>query len=672
MEEINGACPLDCPDGCAWVVTVDDQGEAVKLRGSTTHPFTRGGLCKKINPWLEHAADPSRLLHPLRRIGAKGGARFETIGWDEAIETIAGRLTEIVDSSGGSAIWPFYGTGTMGYVQGANSSQRLWNRMGASAHHLSICSPAGHAGLHYTTGTSAAMDPEDVVEAGTVLIWGSNTLVSNQHWWPYVNEARRRGARIAVVDPLPTRTAQRSDLHLAPRPGTDGALALAICHSLITTDAVDSQFLTDNTIGFDEFAGSVAAWPIERAAVECDVDAAQIEQLVEWITAAPPLAMKLGQGMQRHATGGQAARAISCIPALVGAYAQHGGGLVYSTSREYRFNPKGHHTELGARPRTLNMTMLADELRRDRDQPVEAVIIVGANPVVSNPDTNRVRAALSSSDIFTVVIDTFPTETVEYADIVLPSTLQHEQLELNNSFSHFYTSLNLPAVEPPGQCLPHTEIRRRLAAAMGYTDTPLFESDEQIVRELLDQPDFLTAGITFESLSQSGWARLPYADPWRPVENGFATPSGRFEFVSGRAENDGNNRLPHYVRAHDQAAVREPSTYELVAPAGDWHLNSVFAGTDVTTSRTVAPAVSVNPDDARRDHIKPGDRVLVSSSSGSFEAVLAVDTAMRRGVAASSKGWWRQGVNNVVAERNTDLGHGPVYHGAPVTITLAT
>ncbi|MCB0991844.1 MAG: molybdopterin-dependent oxidoreductase [Acidimicrobiales bacterium] len=667
MRDIPGACPLDCPDGCSWVVTIDDDGKAVRVRGNPDHPFTRGGLCKKVNPWLEHAADPSRLLQPLRRIGPKGAARFEPIGWDEAIGTIAERFSDIVDTSGGGAIWPFYGTGSMGYVQGANSTQALWNRMGAAAHHLSICSPAGHAGLRLTMGISVSLDPEQVVDARTVVIWGSNTLVANQHWWPYVETARRNGARLVVVDPVATRTAKRADLHLAIRPGTDTALALAVCNGLIEREAHDPHFIGHRTTGFDQFAESIRGWTTDRAADVCDIGAAQIEELIDTIAANAPLAIKIGQGMQRHHGGGQAARAISCIPAVIGAFDQPGGGLVYSTSRYYQFNPAYHHTELGTRPRTLTMTLLAEELDPHRAQPVEALFVVAANPMVSNPDTAAVAKALSREDLFTVVVDVFDTETVAYADIVLPAAMQHEQLELNNSFAHFYANLNLPAVEPPGQCLPFSEIRRRLAAAMGYDEPVLHLSDDELLDELLDHQPFAEAGIDAQSLRSTGWARLPYATPWAPTRQRFPTPSGRFEFASTAAANQGLGLVPEFEPTQWTTGAGE---YQLIAAASDWHLNSTFAGTQKTRSKTGTPPLRLNGEDAARDGLVDGDRVVVESAAGTFDAVVAIDASSRPGLASTDKGWWRQGVNNVMGEARTDVGDGPVYHGVQVSVRL--
>lgn len=675
--EVLGACPLDCPDGCSWVVTVED-GKAVKLRGNPDHPFTRGGLCKKVNPWLEYSAEPGRLLHPLRRITPKGpgtdpSEAFEPITWDEAISEIAERFTSIIDGSGPAAIWPFVGTGNVGLVQGGGlpSGSRLWNHLGVSGHQTTICSVSGHVGLGYSMGIATGMDPEDVVNAGTIVIWGSNTLIANQHFWPFVEEAKANGATVVVIDPVRTRTAARADVHLAPRVGTDAALALGLCRAIVAAGGHDQTYLDEATVGFDEFLTSIEPWTVEATAQECGLTPSEIEKLVDRIITGGPLAVKVGQGIQRSAFGGQTTRVVSCLAAITGAFSKPGGGLVYSTGAAYDFNrDKACGTDLGTRPRQLAMTTLAADLDQLQDPPIEALFVYGANPVVSNPDVNAVRRSLSRDDLFTVAVDIFHTETTDYADIVLPSTMQHEHLEVNDSFSHLYVSLNMPAVPPPGECLAHTEIFRRLAKAMNLDEPALYDSDVELAAAVLDTPAFAEAGITVSSLQKTGWARLPgAASPYRPFAEGFPTPSGRFEFTSERAEVDGHGRLPNYRRATETGSVEGAfGEYDLIAAAGDWYVNSVFAGTDKTRSRTGRPKLTVHPADAERDGLVAGDEVTVGNDRGSFTAVLAVNGSARPGLAVTTKGWWGMGVNATVAERDSDMGRGAVYHDNRVRI----
>ena len=672
-HDVIGACPLDCPDACSWVVTVDDNGQALKLRGNADHPHTRGGLCVKVNPYLEFGRDPSRLMYPLRRIGPKGSGQFERISWDDALTTIAERLQGTLAEHGGNAIWPFDGTGNVGYLQGCGVPHRFWSAIGAARHQISICSISGHLGMSYTSGSAAGMDPEDVVHSKLIVLWGSNTLTSNQHLWPFIETARANGAHVVVIDPVRHRTAERADAHFAPRVGTDGALALGLCH-VIAQEGTDSRFLADRTLGWAAFEDSLADYSPERVAQICDVPAEAIIALGKRMAHTGPMAIKLGQGMQRHRHGGQTARVISCLPAITGDYARRGGGLVYSTSDAYMLNGyKLSRLDLrNEQPQTLVMTRLGRELQRS-DANVRALFVMGANPVVSNPDQTLVRSQLSRDDLFTVVFDAYRTDTAEYADIILPSTLQTEHTEIMESFGHLYLNWNEPAVAPPGECLTKTEFMRRLAAAMGLTEPALFASDLELAADLLDAPLWRDAGIGVDQLRAAGWLRVPGTNDYAPFAERFATPSGRFEFVSARAERDGHGLLPNY-RPPSEAANDEPGTFALVSPAGQFFVNSVFAGIDRNIERAGEPCVTVCAADAAEQSLVHGELVSVGNHRGSFVARLNVGTTARAGVAVTTKGAWTkvfsdgQSVNATVAERDSDMGAGASYHDNRVRI----
>ncbi len=660
MRDVVGACPLDCPDGCSWIVSVDDAGQAVKVRGNPEHPFTDGGLCKKVNPWLEFAADPSRLLFPLKRVGPKGSGTFERVSWDHALADIAAKLIQVRDRFGGDAIWPYTGTGNVGAIQGAGLSAgvRLMNALGACNHKGTICSVSGHVGLLYSQGFANGMDPEDVVDARTVLIWGANTLVTSQHFWPFVEKAKAGGAKIIVVDPVGTRTARRADDHVALRPGSDGALALTLCRLIRDAGAADTKWIEQHGVGYDDFSALLDEWPLDRGARVCDLPPEQIESLATQIINGGPLAIKLGQGMQRHAHGAQAARTVSCLAAITGAFGQPGGGLVYSTGPAYAFNSvaaRMPHLAPGPQ-RDRIMTRLVDEL----NDGVEAIIISGANPVVSNPDSNAVKAALSREDLFTVAIDIYPTPTTDYADYILPSTLQHEQTEMNDSFTHYYLNWNEKAVDAPGEALSHTEMYQRLAIALAQHDPTFadecFQASElDYARALLDTESFRANGITLDALRAKGFLRLPE----QPAVD-------RFHFAHQQAEIDGLGYLP------DWRGVKEPargSGYNLIAIGSDWHINTVFSQTEKTLGRASEPPIVVSSSDAERDHLTDGMNVKVWNDRGSFEATLKIDdTGTRPGVAAITKGWGSQLINTTVREEDSDGGHGAVYHDNAVFI----
>jgi anaerobic selenocysteine-containing dehydrogenase len=673
--EIPGACPLDCPDGCAWIVTVTD-GEAVRLRGNPDHPFTRGALCAKVARYLDHTRTPDRLLYPQRRVGAKGEGRFERITWDDALGEIAERLLAVRERHGGEAIWPFQGTGTLGYLQGleGRSGARLWNVLGASGHDASICSIAGSEGLRYTTGSNRGMDPEAFARARLILLWGSNPLTSHHHIWKFIAAARREGAHLVVIDPVRTRTAAKADEHLAPRPGTDAALALGLLHVVVAGGAHDEAFLREHCIGWDAYQERIAEFPPERVAEICDLPVERVVALGERLAGTRPTAIRATMGIQRHAGGGMALRTLATIPAVTGDWALPGGGLAYSTSGYFRGDRAGlARDDLRPAPvRSLLMTRLGDNLAA-ADPPVGALVIYGANPLASNPDTAKVRRGLAREDLFTVVIEQVPTDTVDYADIVLPSTMQTEHTDVHDGYGHLYLAWNEPAVAPPGECLPHTEIFRRLARAMGLEEPALYDDDLTLARTLVESGHRTLEGVTVERLRREGWVRLGHPHPLVPFASGFPTPSGKLELYSERAAAAGHDPVPGYTPPRAAAAPGE-DRLALIAAASHWFLNSMFANAPEQLRRAGAPAVALHPDDAAARGLTGGERVRVGNERGSFEAVLTIGAAARRGVAATTKGHWPKllaggtNVNAITEERDADLGGGAVYHDCSVWV----
>jgi len=680
--EILGACPLDCPDGCAWVVGVKD-GRAVSLRGSREHPFTRGALCVKVSRYLEHAQASDRLLHPLRRVGEKGEGRFERIGWDDALGEIAERLQAISAQWGGEAVWPYQGTGTMGYLQGLEGrcGSRLWNVLGASEHVPSICSIAGSYGLRYATGTNCGIDPESFALSKLILLWGTNTLTSHHHMWKFMQTARKRGAHLVAIDPLRTRTAEQADEHIAPIPGTDAALALGLLNVVLDRGAEDRGYLERHTLGWEQFRARIEQFPPERCAQITGLHVRQIVDLGERLASTRPTGIRASMGLQRHAGGGMTLRTLASLCAVTGDWQYPGGGLVYSTSGYFRGNREAlWRDDLRSRPvRELLMTRLGDGLLRVDDPPVKALFVYGANPMASNPHTEKVRRGLSRTDLFTVVVEQFPTDTVDYADIVLPSTMQTEHLDIHDGYGHLYLAWNEPAVAAAGECLPHTEIFRRLARHMGLTEPCLFDSDEQLAHQLLDVDDPTLAGVTPERLRRDGWVRLGYPQPFVPFATGFPTPSGKLEFYSETAARDGLDPLAGYtppLEVVDSGDRRHPLS--LIAPASHFFMNSMFANKPDLLARAGNPQLTLHPDDAARRHLCEGQRVRIGNDRGSFEAVLAVDDRVRPGVAATVKGYWpklqgmRANANATVDERDSDMGGGAVYHDNRVEVEAVT
>lgn len=700
-----GGCSLDCPDGCTWVVTVQ-QGRAVRLRGDATHPFTRGGLCAKVNPYLEYTADPDRVLHPLRRVAPKGvggAGAFERTTWPEALRLLADAMRTGIAEHGPLSVWPYVGTGSVGWLQGCGASTpRLFNALGASRTDLDICSRSGTLGMGYTAGSPYGLEPARLADAAMVVLWGTNTLTTNLHLWPFVTRAREAGAPLVVVDPVRTRTAARADRHLAPRPGTDGALALGVMAHLVAVDAVDHDYLARRTLGWPRFRDEVVAdWSTARAATVTGLDEAEIVWFADQYARRRPTGIRTLMGVQRHAGGGQAVRLMSCLPALVGDYDRVGGGLCYSTASAYAFDDAAL-TRPDLRPpgptRALSASRLGEVLLT-ADPPVRTLVVAGANPVVSNPDQHRTRAGLLREGLFTAVVEHVLSDTTAYADLVLPGTTQVEHVELVESYSHVDVTLNQPAVAPAGEALPHTEIFRRLAHALHLHEEALQATDHDLVRAALSSGAPELEGITLERLLEHGWLRLAVPDPHVPFAERFATPSGRFEFTSARAARDGAGEMPHYLPPREAAdphpadgspadapsadAPSGPRRLALVSAANHYLVNSTFSSSR-RHARAGAPVVVLHPQDAAAAHLADGDLADVGNARGTFRATVRVSDEVRPGVAATTKGLRptpldpgpdgsadATSVNATVSSGRSDLGGGALFHDNAVTVRPA-
>ncbi|SNS99410.1 Anaerobic selenocysteine-containing dehydrogenase [Asanoa hainanensis] len=667
-----GACPLDCPDTCVWQLTVED-GKAVEIRGDADHPFTRGALCGKVNRYLDAVNGPDRLTQPMVRVGPKGEGpiAFRPATWDEAVGRVAQGLSASIDRHGPESVLPYYFAGTMGAVQGYTMGQRLFAHLGASRLRTTICTAAAGAALDSLYGGMVGFEPESIVESKLILLWGANLLSTHLHLWPFVQEAQRRGAYVVAVDPLRTDTAGRCDAHVAPLPGTDGALALGLMRQVVDAGAVDHEWLDAHVDGWPELAARLADWPVERAAAECGLDPAVLRDLGDRIATSRPTAIKVGLGLQRHAGAGQAIRAICALPLVTGDFRYPGGGALCMTSGHFPDSDidVARPADLPQPPaRGVNMSRLAAVLTGEADPPVTSLVVFDANPAATAPDQTRLRTGLLRADLFTVVLEQRWTDTCDYADVVLPATMQPEHLDLVSSYGHHYTALNLPATTAPGEALPNTEIFRRIAAALGLTHPRLRESDEEIVRQ------HLAGGpVTFEELSERTWARTtgvpvgsaPFA------KGGFPTPTGRARLHDPALHAVGVDPLVGYT----PPAEKDTAGLVLIAPAGRFFLNSTFASLPWHERKMGQPKIHLHPTDAAARGLVDGTAVKVHNANGSFDAAVAVDDATRPGVAFTFKAYWAKRspggntVNAVTAVRDADLGGAPTFHDIRVEVT---
>jgi anaerobic selenocysteine-containing dehydrogenase len=675
VSVVKGACPHDCPDTCALEIHVKD-GVALKVTGAAAHGPTAGVLCTKVARYAERTYHPDRLLHPLRRTGRKGEGRFERIGWDEAIATIAARLSRIA-ADDPQQILPYSYAGTMGLVQGESMSQRFFHRLGASLLDRTICASAGAAGHKITLGSSIGMDMELADEAKLIIFWGCNAITSSVHFWARAQEAKRRGARLIAIDPYRSLTAEKCHTHIALLPGTDGALALGLMHVLIRDDLIDRDFVARHTLGFEELRWRVASFDPARVASICGIGAAQIESLAHLYGTTRPALIRANYGLQRVRGGGTAMRNIACLPALVGAFRDAAGGILMSTSGSFSIDNRAlSRPDLlaGRTPRTINMSSIGPALA-DAAPPIRAMIVYNSNPVAVAPDSARVAAGFAREDLFTVVLEHFRTDTADHADIVLPATTQLEHLDVVKPYGHYYMVANNPAIAPLGESKPNTQIFRLLARAMGFSEPCFDESDETIAQAAMGE------GWNFDAVRAQGWQRIGNAPGVaRFAAGGFDTPSGKVEFVSSAAQALGLDALPEYIGpledTRGELAKRFPLA--MISPPARNFLNSSFVNVTSLRAAEGEPWLDIHPDDAQARGVIDGGFVRVFNERGSMTLRARVSDRARRGVVVALSVWWkklaRDGKNANELTRSdslTDVGRAPLFYDCLVEAEAA-
>ena len=688
-QVIRAACPHDCPDTCAMLITVED-GRAIKVQGAQDLSITGGALCTKVAHYLDRTYSDQRLLYPMKRVGRKGEGKFERISWDEALDTIAEKFRSIA-ATDPRAILPYSYAGTMGLVQGSSMDRRFFHRLGASFLDRTICAEAGATGYKATVGASVGTDPEAFADAPYILIWGANPIVSNLHLWSRIVEAKRKGARVVCIDPVRTQTAEKSHWHLAPFPGTDGALALAMMHVLIRDGLIDTDYIARYTLGFEALKERVQDWTPERAARETGLAASDIEQLAREYGNAQPAAIRVNYGLNRCAGGGAAMQAIACLPALTGHWRHVSGGVLLSTSGNYGADsqalerPDLYPADPHFPPRTINMSTIGDALLEANDPPIQAIMVYNSNPVAVAPDSNRVREGFGREDLFCVVHELFQTDTADFADILLPATSQLEQSDIHKSYGHLNVLVNHPAIAPLGEAKPNTWVFRELAKRMGFTDACFAESDETLAAQAFRRDHPRSGVIDMDMLNQQGWQRLNVPTPFAPfAEGNFPTPSGKCEFQSSVLENLGLDPLPHYVPPHEgptsNPALAQRYPLAFVSPPARNFLNSSFANLPRFLKAEGRPWLDMHPDDAAPRGLKDGERVRIFNHRGAFHAWVRIDAnqpGVRASVVSAPSIWWQklsgdgQNANAVTSQAITDMGQGATFYDCLVEVEAA-
>jgi anaerobic selenocysteine-containing dehydrogenase len=710
---VHTVCSHDCPDSCGVLVTVDGEGRAVKIQGDPAHPFTQGFLCAKVAKYLDRVYSRDRILNPLRRKpGAPKGPcshgreheAFERISWDEALDSIAARLHEIAGRYGSESILPYSYAGTIGVLGYASMDRRFFHRLGASRLDRTICSEAGGVAWNLVYGKKLGTPLEDFRLSKLIIAWGSNIHGNNVHLWPFIEQARRGGARLVVIDPYRTRTAALADWHIPIRPGTDAALALGLMHVILNEGLEDRAYINEMTLGFDRLAERVREYTPDRVAAWTGITPAQVEQLArEWATTRPA-SIRLNYGVQRAEHGGASVRAVAMLPAITGAWRQRGGGAVLSTSGAFAWNRRELErpdlqfaSPIGREARLVNMSALGDALTQlgsnpEDGPPVHALFVYNSNPGAVAPNQNTVRRGLARPDLFTVVHDLFFTDTTDYADYILPATTFLEHSDIQGAYGHYYVQLSGQAVEPIGESRSNVWLFGQLAQRMGFPEACFRDAPEEMIRQALKigldghSANVGMEHVTVENLEELGhiplaFHRDPENHPFLPNSTGpLSTPSGKVEFYSESLAAAGLDPLPAFVPAAESrwSAAADRYPLEFLGRKADNYMNSTFANLDNHRKFEAEKRglLEIHATDAKSRGITDGDHVRVFNDRGEIHLTAHVNGSVPPGVVAARLDWAKltaEGVNiNVLtSERLTDIGAGATFYSILVEVARA-
>lgn len=700
-----GGCPHDCPDTCAMIYEVED-GKLTGVRGNPEHPMTRGGLCVKLNDFETRHNAPNRLMYPMRRTGPKGSGQFERITWDEALDEIEHRWKAIIEEYGPEAIIPYSYLGNQGLVQGLNGGDHFFNRLGATVCERTFCGEASCTAYLLTVGPTGGVDPESFVQSKYIIIWACNSVSTNLHHWHIVKDAQAKGAKVVVIDSYRSRTAKQADWHLMPKPGTDGALAMAMIHTIIEEGLTDADWIAQHTVGFDELAERAHNRTPEWAETITGIPAADIRQLAREYATTQPAAIRFGVALERHYGGGQTIRAVCCLPALTGAWRHAGGGLLQMPvwDMPYRFDQICRPDLIPEGTRVVNALQIGRALTGEipLDPPIKSMMCWNANPVTQAPECDKIVAGLMREDLFLVSAEHFLSDTASYADIVLPAAMAAEMEDIVLSWGHLYLTYNEKCIDPPGEAVPNSEIFRRLSARFGFDDDPRFtKSDGELLEDFIDWSAPACEGLDMAYLREHGFAhvktgdvltRAPHAD------GNFPTPSGKVELLASGAAN-GNfvappfrqlydgfqggepiDPLPDYVpprespMSNPELAARYP--LNIISPKSHAFLNSCYANMDKQRRNQGDQFVLIHPTDAAARGLSDGDAVRVFNDRGAFEGNAVVSEDTQPGVVVATLGYWRQlnrnGTVNIISSAEfVNMGHAPTFSDNLVEVAPA-
>ena len=649
---------------------------AVKMRGNPAHPYSAGELCPKVNHFVERVYSPQRITTPLVRDGAKGEGIFREATWKEALALVAQKTHEAIDVYGGETVLPWSSAGNQGLLQLSSLDRRLFARMGSSLTVGSLCGSVAKNGFMATTGSARSTNPMHIVDAQYIVLWGTNTRLTNRHLWPFIEEARGKGAKVVVVDPIRTITADEADWFIQPFPGTDTALMLAMMHVIIRDELCDDEFVAQHTDGFEELCAEVARWTPERAAAECGVAAADIEIFAREYANAQPAFIRTMIGAEHRENGAMLFRTMACLPTLTGSWKHRGGGLSRSVGSWFNdfvddsVFDSGNLAQ-GKLRRALPFTQLGQVLTDASLAPSVTVLYVwNGNPVLTCPNSALTRQGLLREDLFTVVSEQFLTDTAKYADVIFPAAMQIEQRDVVPAWGHLFLGWNEAAIAPVGECVPNTELFRRLATAMGYTEPELFESDDSLIASAL-------SGLDIDQLKRDGFVPLPNSDDVLFSDGIFGTASGKAQLFSKDLASRGLPSIPTYVQSSSRMGSPEFPLVMLTPKQHTRFLNTSYSHLPQHGPREEGPYVEMCASDAAARGLDSGAAARVVNERGAMLLPVKISTRLPVGVVAVPFGWWDASlansgnVNDLTSDAHTDWGGGVSYHDTLVQVYSA-
>lgn len=674
IQTFHGGCPHDCPDTCSMVFTVKDE-KLISVTGNPDHPMTRGGLCVKLKDYEKRHYHPDRLLYPMKRTGPKGSKQFKRITWDEALDTITNKWQAIIAEDGARAILPVSYLGNQGLVHGLNGADAFFNRLGATICERTFCGEGSCTAWLLTVGPTGGVDPESFIHSKYIIIWACNSVSTNLHHWHIVKEAQKKGTKVVVIDAYASRTAKEADWHIAPKPGTDGALAMAMMNVIIEEGLVDQDYVDNYTVGYKELAERARTRTPEWAEKITGIPASDIRKLAREYATTPPAAIRIGIALERNYGGSQAIRAVSCLPALIGAWRHVGGGVLQMPIWEhpYDFMSMCRPDLIQEGTPVVNILQLGRALTGELnlETPIKSMMVWNTNPVTQSPETDKILKGLAREDLFTIVADHFISDTAAYADIILPAAMGAEMEDIIVSWGHFYLTYNAKCIEPPGEAIPNNEIFRRLAKRLGFEEENFKWSDSECLEHNINWKAPACDGIDLAYLREHGFARLNVGtkDDRAPHKNGnFPTPTGKVMFLVEGAKNfvagpfrqmyDGFqpgqdiDPLPDYLASREtpesNPALAAKYPLNIITPKSHGFLNSCYANVEEKIRNQGEQFVLINPADADVRNLKDGAKARVFNDRGAFEAVAKITRDVNPGLVVTSLGYWRQLNNGTV------------------------